>query len=383
MLIAGLASGTGCKKAAKKDAAKGAETAPAKTMGAAGATMDAKEARPVAKDGTKKNVAGMPGPATRGGVAGTSPTGGTTTTPPAPTPPRPAAGPVTVQLVLGLNIAKLRKTFLWKQLLSLKMVQTVLSGKTYTQLKTALGKDPIQLVDSAHVLLGGTSLNDIKKPEHLAISISGRFDAGATLKKLMSIPVTPGMPKPALTKINGKDAIRGKGKKGDGFALVAMNKNTIVMCSESMLPIVTRGDITGGSAAIKAQIKALDPKSLAWLVFGGVTVPLGNAGAVPALAALKKIQGGSVVLSNGKARWTLVNRLDVGTPQAANSLMQLANMMKMTLGKGGAGAGNAPAAMGAILKNLTVVTQGQILIGTIALPEAAVKKLVGSVLSKL
>lgn len=380
--VMGFGLGAGCKKAPKKDQNKSAASGPSNSM-------DEKEVGTVAKDGKKKPAVGMNVTLKRG-VGGAyparPPAGGVGTAPPT-TPatgqPRPATGPVKVQLVVGLNATKLRKTFLWKQLMSVKMVQTLMAGKTYGQLKTALGKDPLQLIDSARVVIGGASLNAIKKPEHLALSVSGRFDAGATLKKLMTIPMKPGAAKPVLTKINGKDAIRGKGKKGDGFALVAVNKNTIAMCSDSMLHIVTKGDLTGGNAAIGSQLKALDAKSLAWIVFGGVQIPLGQASAMPGMAALKSLKGGSVVLDNGKTQWKVVNRLDVGTPKAAKSLLQLVSMMKMALGKGGPRAGGAPPGLGAILKHLVVTTNGATVIATLALPEAAVKKLFNTLLKKL
>jgi len=381
LTMTGLGAGTGCKKAPKKDGAKGTEAAPVKTT-------DADKTRGLAKDGKKKTVAGRN--RAGGGLAAMAAPGAASAAPPAAAPPaagpRPAAGPVTVQLVVGLNAAKLRKTFLWPKLMSIGFVKTILAGKTYGDLKKALGKDPLKIVDSARVVLGGRSLSDIKKPKHLAIMVSGRFDASATLKKLMTIPVKAGSIKPVLTKINGKDAIRGKGGKGgkdDGFALLAMKKNTIVICSDSMLDIVTKGDVAGGNAAIAAQLKSLDKKSLAWIVFGGFKVPLGGASAVPALSALSKIKGGSVVLDSDKAKWKMVNRLDVGTPQAATSLLQLANMMKMALGRPGGGPGAPPAALGAILKKMTATTKGPILIATLELAEADVKKLLGSLLDKI
>lgn len=372
VVLASLTAGAGCKKATKKDESQSTKTAPAKSMGAS-PTMGTKESMTVVKDGST----------TRGGVAGTTAPAGMAATPPATGQPRPTAGPVKVQLVVGLNATKLRKTFLWTKLMSIKPVKKLLSGKTYGHLKLALGQDPIQIVHSVRVVLGGKSLNDIKKPEHLAIYVSGRFDASATLKKLLFIPVKVGNVPPVITKINGKDAIRGKSTKGESFAVVAVNKNTLAMCSDSMLDIVTKGDITGGSAAIAAQIKAIDAKSLAWIVFGGVKVPLGNMGAMPALAALSKIQGGSVVLDSNKAKWKVVNRLDVGSPQAAKSLLQFVNMMKMAMGKASGGPGAPPAAVGAILKRMNAVAKGQIIIATVELDEANVKKLLDSLLKKL
>lgn len=375
LVMTSLGATTGCKKTPKKDGATGSETAPVKTM-------DAKETRGVTKDGKKKAMAGKPGVA-GGGLAGMVAPPASPAPPPVSGQPRPAAGPVKVQLVVGLNAAKLRKTFLWSQLMSIGFVKTILAGKTYGELKKALGKDPIQIVDSARVVLGGRSLNDIKKPKHLALMVSGRFDASATLRKLMKIPVKAGIFKPLLSKVNGKDAIRGKGKEGEGFALVAMNKNTIAICSDSMVDIVTKGDLTGGNAAIAAQLKPMDAKSLAWIVFGGVNLPAGGTSAVPVLAALSKIQGGSVVLDNNKTKWKMVNRLDVGTPQAAESLLQLANMMKMALDKPGVRPGAPPAALGAILKKMTATAKGRILIATLELSEADVKTILDSLLKKL
>ncbi len=360
LVMASLGAGSGCKKTPKSSETQDSKMAPAKSTDAPVSPMGTKV-------GEKKRVAGM------------------AANPAAPSKvgrPRPTVGPVKVQLVVGLNAAKLRKTFLWKKLLAVSQVKTLLSGKTYGQLKTALGGDPLVMVDKARFVLGGKSLNEIQKPDHLAVVLSGRFDAPSVLKKLLTIPVQAGVVSPVLTKINGKDAIRGKGKQGDAFALVAVNKNTIAMCSASMLDIVTKDDLTGGNAAIARQIKTTDTKALAWIVFGGVQIPLGAGSASPALAALKKIRGGAVVLDNDKTQWKAVNRLDVGSPQAANSLLQLVNMMKMAVAKSGSRPGLAPA-FAALLKNMKVVAKNQLLIATMALSEADLKLVLDALLKKL
>jgi hypothetical protein len=379
-IMVSLGAGSGCKKAAKNGDPTGSKSGPSDSV-------DAPLSPLKTTDGKMKSVAGSSKVDKSGSATSTRVAPGTmATTPPATTAPRPAprpaAGPVKVQLVVGLNAAKLRKTFLWKKLLGLSQVKTLLSGKTYSQLKTGLGADPLLIVDNARIVLGGRSLNQIQKPEHLALFFSGRFDASATLKKLLTIPVKAGLSKPVLTKINGKDAIRGKGSKGDGFALIAVNKNTLAMCSSSMVAVVTTGDVSGGNTAIAKQIKATDTKALAWFVFGAFQVPLGSGGGSPALAALKKIQGGAVVLNSGTPKWKMVNRLDVGTPQAAKSLLQLVNMMKTAVARSGGRPGLSPA-LGALLANLTIVAKNQTLVATVELNTADVKTVLDTLLKKL
>lgn len=372
LVVSGLVIGAGCKKAPKKN------------EGTKSAAM-AKDATKAKKTDENKPVADKAGLARRGATAmgaPAAPSAGMGATPPVTGQPRPATGPVKVQLVVGLNAAKLRKTFLWKKLLGMAFVKKLLLDKNYGQIKTALGKDPIQIVDNVRIVLAGQSLNAIKDPKDLAFLVSGSFDASATLKKLQQIPVDKPEEKLVLTKIGGKDALKGK-SKGDEFAMVAVNKNTIALCSLSLAETIAKGDITGGNAQINGQLKSVNPKVLAWMVFGGIQLPTGSAG-IPALSSLSKIQSGSVVLDAGKPNWKLTNRLDVTTPQAAKSLMQFVGMMKMALGKAGAGGPGAPPPLvGAMLKKLKVTVQGQIVLATLELPEAEVKKLLGGLLKKL
>ncbi len=376
LALVSLGASTGCKKAPKKgEAAKTKTSADSKDTSMAG-TGGLK-----AKDPKRKKVAGKSKIDTSGNRVGLTkpiPPGMNPASPvPVPTQPRPAAGPIKTQLVLGLNAAKLRKTFLWKKIMGIKAIQGVLTAKIYLDVKKGLGTDPLKVVDSARVVIGGTSMGALKNPKDLALIISGRFDAGATLKKLMKMPLKPGDPKPVLTKIGGKDAIQAKDKKDASFALVAMNKNTLALCASSMLEVVTKGDLSGGDAGMAAQLKTVSSKSLVWAVFGAVKMPAGAT--TGALAALSKIRGGSVLIDSDKTKWTLVNRLDVGTPQAAKSLLQLVTMAKLALGR----AKGKQAKLAAFLKKMTLATKAQHVIATIELKEAEVKGLVDALIKKL
>lgn len=292
------------------------------------------------------------------------------------TSPAPAGKPGQVKVVVGLNAAELRKTFLWKLMMNSERVKKALSHKGYKLFTSACKVNPMKDISSVVFGMSGKGSGGEQK---MGFMVKGEFDA----KKVM------GCAKTALAKsekslkevdMNGKKALSFDTDKGEKVYVMMVGKNTIGMASKELSKSVAKGDAAFGNASLGQMIKDVDKSALLWGGMGKIDIPKGGGGKMAALLGkLSSLKGGNFTVKSSSGNWDLKVMVDAGNSGSASKLVQLLNFAKMGLAMKAAkgGPGGPPKALVEALKKLNAKTDGSKIKLNLSMPEAAIKGMAG------
>mgnify|MGYP006287961803 CR=1 FL=1 len=296
------------------------------------------------------------------------------------TRPAPAGKPGQVKVVVGLNTAELRKTFLWKLMMNSGQVKKALKHKGYKVFTTACKVDPMK--DISSVVFGMTGKGG-GKSQKMGFMIKGKFDA----KKVMACAKTALAKSEKTLKevdMSGKKALSFTTDKGEEVFVMVVGKNTIGMASKELSKSVAKGDASFGNASLGQMIKDVDKTALLWGGMGEMEIPKGGGGKMAALLGkLSSLKGGNFTVKASSGNWDLKVMVDAGNAGSAKKLVQLLNFAKMGLAMKAAkgGPGGPPKAVVEALKKLNASTDGSKIKLGLSMPEAMIKGMAGKAMA--
>jgi hypothetical protein len=280
-----------------------------------------------------------------------------------------AAGPVNVSV--GIDVAKLRSTFLWKKLTGSEKFKKALQKESYQKLMKTCKIDPMKDITSVIVGVGGKLGGD--KDQKWAFLIKGKFDT-AKLLTCAKAGLAAEKKKAEEAKVAGKPSLSFTTKKGEKVHIIAVTKDTLAMASDGLEKAAANGTASFGSGSLAAALKRADKSGLVWGGLGTVAVP---GGAMPGpLAKLKEVKSANFSVVPKAQAWNINVTVDAGADDVANQLVQFINVAKMGMAMKAAKGGSGPKAQAmALLKNLTVKTNGSKINLALPMPVAFIKKM--------
>jgi len=279
-----------------------------------------------------------------------------------------------VNVAIGLNIEKLRQTFLWKMIAENPKIKEALNNDGYKVFTEVCKVDPMKDISSVVFGMGGDG--DDKK---FGVFIKGKFDT----EKLMACGkgAMEQAKKPVSeTKVGGKSALMfksDKDKKEEVF-IIAVAKDTMGVASKGLENVVATGQSSFGNASLAAMVKSVEKPALLWGGMGKIKIPAGGGGKMDALLGkMGDLKGGNFTVKTASGKWDLNVMVDAGTKEAAKKLEQLINFAKMGLAMQAAkgGSDGPPEALVEALKKLKSSTDDSKITLSISLPEAMLKKM--------
>jgi hypothetical protein len=277
-----------------------------------------------------------------------------------------------INLSVGLNVAKLRSTFLWKKITESKKVKELLQKEGYKMITQTCKVDPMKDIESVIIGVGGSVLGGSGKKDAFAFVIKGKFDT----QKIMTCAKT------AMKKekekfeevtVGGKKGLAITTKKKEKVHLLPANKNTMVVASATLSKAAAGADPTFGNPALAQALKKADKSGLLWGAMGAIKIPAGKV--PPMLGQLNSLKGGSFSMVPKGDNWKLVVMVDAGEASVAQKLTQIVNMGKMAVAmKGSKGATGSKKQAMELLKKLEVGSQGSIVNLKLAIPVSLIKK---------
>ncbi len=279
-----------------------------------------------------------------------------------------------VNVAIGLNIDKLRQTFLWKMIAENPKIKEALNNDGYKVFTEVCKVDPMKDISSVVFGMGGDG--DDKK---FGVYIKGKFDT----EKLMACG-KGAMEKAKKTvsekKVGGKSALMLKSdkEKNEEVFIIAVAKDTIGVASKGLENVVAAGQGSFGNASLAAMVKSVEKNALLWGGMGKIKIPAGGGGKMDALLGkMGDLKGGNLTVKTASGNWDLEVMVDAGTKEAATKLEQLLNFAKMGLAMQAAkgGSDGPPEALVEALKKLKSSTDGSKITLSISMPEAMLKKM--------
>lgn len=287
---------------------------------------------------------------------------------PAPTVTSATITP-TLNVIAGVNVAQIRKTFLWKAIMADPTFKKIFAGKPYQVITKIIGLDPTKVTDEIVVALGSRTWN-FATPEHAVVIFKGRFDTAKVMVALKRLPVGQ-LGHTKSVRFAGKDGLAVSTPGFLPFVLIAVKKNVFAFSSVALAPNVAKQLPGFGDATAAARLKKIDRKALVWGTFGRLGSFFAGRSMSPSLGAISDITGGTFVVSLKKARWNGVTRIDLATLQAAEGLTTLLSMGQAAFAAGGTK--GSPRLIVSLIQKIKIARQTKSIVASVTLSKSDAK----------
>ena len=285
--------------------------------------------------------------------------------------------PSPVAIVFGLNLVRLRRTFLWTTALGTSAIKNLTNYPIYRLLLQTCRVDLLKHTRS--ITLGTTPLNFASgAPRTMVGLLEGRFDAVrfmTCLKKMM--PAKMGRVKAVY--VSGKRALEVQPTGGSMFCVIAPTPNVLAVARPGYARLAAPGEPHFGKRALAKSLKKANRQALVWGAFSGSLVGRAGPGmAASPIGAMANTRWGTFqgdVMPG--SRWVGKIRITSNTAKDAKQLVQFINILKRT----------QPAPPSAMFKkprqppapgplgNLKVKSSGAEVVVSLSLTEAELKKM--------
>lgn len=282
-----------------------------------------------------------------------------------------------VTIAFGLNLTRLRRTFLWTTATGTDTLKNLTKYPIYRLLLQNCRVDLLKHTRS--ITLGTTPLGFASAAPRVVVGLlEGRFDAMrlmTCLKRMM--PRKIGRVKAVY--VTGKRALEVQAKGESPFCLLAPTPNMLAVARPGYAHLAASGEPHFGKSGLAKSLKKANRQALAWGAFAGSLVGRAGPGmAVSPMGAMANTRWGTYhadVMPGG--RWVLKLHITARTPKDAKQLMQLIQMLKRTQPA-------PPAAMfkkrkqptpAGPLRNLKAKSSGSDVVVSVSLTEAELRKM--------
>jgi hypothetical protein len=315
---------------------------------------------------------------------GAHPAGGQPGAAPALNLPTSAAGlgdvgPAGVNI--GLNVAKIRTTFLWKMFMGMPPIQKAQSNKIYAKMRDTCKFDMFKQVDS--IVIGFKDAKSLMKgppKKTFAVLVKGKFNAPGVLN-CVKAELAKDKPKKVTIKdvqAGGKPALAFV-EKGETYYMAAPAADTLAIGGKDMLAVLGKTDPNFGSPALTKLTSGLNRGAALWGAFTEVPIPAeAKAKLPPMVGGLTSVKGGAFHIDPVGGNWNLLIHVVMGTPKAVDSikkLLDLAKMAPMMAQRSGKPIPPKKKLAFDLLSKLRVATKGSSIQLSLSLPQALIQSL--------
>ncbi len=236
------------------------------------------------------------------------------------------------KVVFGVNLAQVRKSVFWPLFKGLPQVRKALADPKYKMLVAACKADPFTVVDELAVVLAGDFVQGKGEPE-FGVVVSGHFDENAILSclKMFLAAADKGAKKVQEASVAGRKGFSFLSDGGKRFFVFPGSKGTVVFAQASLKEKLAAGPC-GSSARLKAIKAALPKDATFWTIVGRIPVDATKLeGPFAALRKIRAVDGGYLYVTQKGASYALYAAADLGTPDAAQTVLMVSNMVKPML----------------------------------------------------
>lgn len=288
-------------------------------------------------------------------------------------------GPVGVNM--GLNVAKIRKTFLWQMFMGMPPIQKAQKHDVYAKMRDVCKFDLFNQVDA--IVVGFKDAKSLMKgppKKTFVVLVKGRFKAEPVLGCVKAELAKDKAKGPAIkeVKAGGKPALAFV-DKDDTFYMSAPAADMLAIGGADMLKVMGGADINFGSQALSKLTSGLNRDAALWGAFTEVPIPAeATAKLPPMVGGLTSVKGGAFHIDPVAENWNILVHVVMGTPKAVDSLKKLIDLAKMApMMAQQSGKPIPPDKKMAfdLLSKLNVTTKGSSLQLSLSLPQALIQSL--------
>lgn len=281
----------------------------------------------------------------------------------------------TVSIVFGLNLQKLRRSFIWTSAAGADTLKNLTRYPVYRLLLAHCRVDLLKHTRSLSV--GATSFTFAgATPDVVAALLEGSFDPVrlmACLKR--TLPKNVGSATPI--HVSGRRALEVRSQASNPFCLVAVGANTLAVARPAHARPTVSGEPHFGNPRLARSLKKANRQALAWGAFAGSLVGRSypSAAATP-FGVLARTEWGTFQadeMSNGN--WVAKLRITTRTPRDAKLLLQLIQPFRQSAARaaGGASTKKTSVPSPSLWRNIAVKASGPDFEATLKLPGVVVR----------